>query len=241
MDESNAGMSEAVQAVVQLAQAHYSKSDEPFYLAAIGQALRGQKLWPIDGGKRSLKEWLKTLEPGIFILQDETKPARVAIVTPEKKDTVERILMGLRHSELVHTLARPVLLAFCVRGADDSPVFLTRNPPFRYTLVEPNDLQNYHAIPAELRVPGLKLTSVSRMAPSDVARLGERIQAWSDRFGVALNSLTQASAESAASVPEEVVVGTMSALDRLISAQRQDLRTQLVIPADIAALLSRQR
>jgi len=38
-----------------------------------------------------------------------------------------------------------------------------------------------------------------------------------------------------------VTIGTMSALDRLIAAQRQDMRDHLVIPADIAALLSRQR
>ncbi len=229
------------QAVHDLAEAHYGKSDEPLYLAGVGQALRGQKLWPIDGEGRSLKDWLKALEPDIRVIQDETKPARVAIATPAKAERVAGIIHDLRNAELVNTLARPVLLAFCVRGAEQGPVFLSRRAPFKYTLVEPPDPQNYHVIPPALRLPGLHLMTSAKMPASDVAQLGANIQRWADANAVALASLTREVAETNRPVAEEVAIGTMSALDRLIAAQRPDLRTQVVIPADIAALLSRHK
>lgn len=234
-------MQDTVQAAIQLAETHYANSDEPLYLASVGQALRNQQVWPLEGDKRSLKAWLTTLEPELFVLQDEARPARVAIVTPEKRAIVERTLAGLRHSELVETLARPVLIAFCVRESEESPVYLTKRPPFRYTLAQPDDPDQYHVVPPKYRLPGLKLTSAAKMPASDVAALGEGIQHWADATGVALATLTKVTAEASLAAPEEVAIGTMSALDRLIAAQRQDLRDHLVIPGDIAALLSRQR
>lgn len=234
-------MQETAKAAIQMAETHYAKSDEPLYLASVGQALRNQLLWPIEGEKKSLKAWLETLKPDLSVLQDETRPARVAIVTPAKKEAVAQTLLGLRHSELVATLARPVLIAFCVRDDENSPVYLTKRPPFRYTLAKPDDAGQYHVIPPEFRLPGLKLGAPAKMPASDVAKLGEKVQRWADANGVALTTLTKATAEATVAAPEEVAVGTMSALDRLIAAQRQDLRDHLVIPADIAALLSRQR
>ncbi|WP_148707845.1 hypothetical protein [Komagataeibacter melaceti] len=239
--EQKANMGETAEAARQLATTHYAKSDEPLYLAAVGQALRGERLWPIEGESRSLKDWLKTLEPHLYVLQDEIKPARIAIATPERKEDVQKIFQGLQHADLLNTLARPILIAFCVQGNDNNPVYVTKRPPFRYTLVEPDDRTNYHVIPSNLRLPGLKFTSIARMNPDEVASLGDRIQQWAEQTGVALDTMTQATAEAATSAPEEVAVGTMSALDRLIAAQRQDLRDRLVIPADIAALLSRHR
>jgi hypothetical protein len=232
---------EARQAVLELAERHYGGSDEPLYLAGVGQELRSRKLWPIEGEKRSLKEWLKTLEPDITVLQDETTPARVAIVTSAKAQRVDEILLGLRNAEFLATLARPVLLAFCVRGTEAGPVFITRRPPFKYTLVPPQDGANYHVVPPEFRLPGLRLATAGKMAPSDVVQLGANIQRWAGAHAVDLGSLTREVASAEQPVAEEVAIGTMSALDRLIAAQRPDLRTQVVIPADIAALLSRHK
>lgn len=236
-------MEDTRQAVIELAEQHYGKSDEPLYLAAVGQALRGRKLWPVEGEQRSLKEWLKTLEPEIAVIQDETTPARVAIATPAKAKRVDEILLGLRNTEFLAMLARPVLLAFCVRGSENGPVFITRRPPFKYTLVQPHDDKNYHAIPPEYRLPGLRLATLGRMAPSDVAQLGANVQRWAAAQAVDLGSLSRevAHAQRPEAEAEEVAVGTMSALERLIAAQRPDLRTQVVIPADIAALLSRHK
>lgn len=229
------------QAVLELAEQHYSKSDEPLYLAGLGQALRGRKVWPVEGETRSLKDWLKTLEPDIKVIQDETTPARVAIAPPAKAERVGEILLGLRNAEFLGTLARPVLLAFCVRGIENGPVFITRRPPFKYTLVQPEDGENYHVVPPDFRLPGLRLATLGKMAPSDVAQLGANIQRWASVRAVDLGSLSREVADVQRPMAEEVAIGTMSALDRFIAAQRPDLRNQIVIPADIAALLSRHK
>ena len=176
-----------------------------------------------------------------MIVQDEASPARVAIVTKDKAALVEQTLLDLRNSQLVNTLARPVLLAFCVEGNDGGPVFLTQRPPFRYTLVTPPDPDAYYIIPADLRLPGLPLRTASRMQASDVAALGRNVRKWADQSGVALDRLTKASTETGENAQTQVSIGTFSALDRLIAAQRPPIRPQLVIPADIAALLSRHR
>jgi hypothetical protein len=229
------------QAVLELAEQHYGKSDEPLYLAGLGQALRARKVWPIEGETRSLKDWLKTLEPDVRVIQDETTPARVAIATPAKAERVDEILLGLRNAEFLGALARPVLLAFCVRGIENGPVFILRRPPFKYTLVQPEDGENYHVVPPEFRLPGLRLVTLGRMAPSDVARLGANIQRWAGARAIDLASLSREVADVQRPMAEEVAIGTMSALDRFIAAQRPDLRNQIVIPADIAALLSRHK
>jgi hypothetical protein len=184
---------------------------------------------------------LKTLEPDVRVIQDETTPARVAIATPAKAERVDEILLGLRNAEFLGALARPVLLAFCVRGIENGPVFILRRPPFKYTLVQPEDGENYHVVPPEFRLPGLRLVTLGRMAPSDVARLGANIQRWAGARAIDLASLSREVADVQRPMAEEVAIGTMSALDRFIAAQRPDLRNQIVIPADIAALLSRHK
>ncbi len=237
--DRRATMDSTRQAVLELAERHYDASDEPLYLAGLGQALRALKLWPVEGVQLSLKDWLRTLEPDIEVIQDETTPARVAVATPAKAKGVGEILLGLRNLEFLASLARPVLLAFCVRGAEDTPVFITRRSPIRYTLVQPVDPENYHSIPPASRLPGLRLTNLGKMAPGDIIRFGATVQQWAAAYGVDLGSLTREVADAQRPVAEGVAVGTMSALDRLIAAQRPDLRNQVVIPADIAALLSR--
>ena len=235
-------MSEQARAsVLDLVKRHYGKSSEPLFLSSVGQALRGQKLWPIDGEKRSLKDWLGSLAPAVKVIADETSPARVAIVSAEKADIVEEKLLARRDMHLIGALARAVLLAFCVRGNDDHPVFLTRRPPFRYTLVTPDNRDDYLAIPPQFRLPGLLLQPVAKMPTADVASLGANIRGWAEAEGVALDHFTKERADQSTTAIEDVAVGTMSALDRLLQAQRPDVRNLLVVPADIAVLLSRHR
>lgn len=234
-------MEETKRAVLELAQTHYARSDEPLYLASVGQALRVRALWPIEGETRSLRGWLKALEPDIRVLQDETNLARVAIALPDKAEGVNASFASLRATEFLSSLARTVLLAFVVRGEEESPVFVTRRPPFKYTIVPPADRAGYHVIAPEYRLAGMRLAAVAKMPAEDVRRLAETIQRWALANGVALETLTREVAETQKPTLDEVALGTMSALERLIAAQRPDLRQQVVIPADIAALLSRHR
>lgn len=225
-------------ATLRVARAHYADSDEPLFLSAVGQALRAENLWPLPDERRSLKEWLKSLEPELTLLQDEESPARVAIATAEKAAIVHERIYGLRDVILLSRTARPVLLAFCAKGNEEGPVYLTSQPPFRYTLTLPDEPGDYLTIAPNDRVPGLHLRAIQRMPNADVARLARSLRNWAEAAKVDLKALSKdASPVSSESPP--LPPGTMNALERLIQAQRPDLRHQFHIPGDIAALLSR--
>jgi hypothetical protein len=225
---------------IRVAKAHYADSDEPLFLSAVGQALRAENLWPIPDEKRSLKKWLKSLEPDLFLLEDEDSPARVAIATAEKAGIVHERIYGLRDVILLSRTARPVLLAFCAKGNEDGPVYLTSQPPFRYTLTLPDEPGDYLTIAPNYRLPGLHLRAIQRMPTADVANLARSLRSWAEATKVDINALSKDAApvsSEAAPLPP----GTMNALERLIQAQRPELRHQFHIPGDIAALLSRHR
>jgi hypothetical protein len=202
----------AREAVLALVTDYYRDSSNPLFLSGVGQTLRSKGLWPIEGETRSLKEWLTTLEPEIRVLQDPLIPARVAIVTPEKAERVGATIEGLRNAKLVAGLQRPVLLAFCVRAEEETTVYLTREAPFRYTLVRPENPGDYWAIEPHYRSPGLPLRAVTKMGAGEVARLGEGISNWARDHNVDLGRLTKQAAEAAAEQEKDVPAGALTAL-----------------------------
>lgn len=229
----------AAKAVLKLAETHYAASKDPLFLSTVGQTLRAQALWPIEGEKRTLKEWLQTLQPAIEVIQDPLSPARVAIATPASAEVVAATIDDRRHSDLLGRLARPVLLAFCVRADAGALVYLSKQPPFRYTLVEPTDPNAYHVIEPEYRVPGLQVRAVARMDGSDVAKLAAGISSWAEAHGIDLRTLEKAPREPVQDALRAPTGEANTALSRLYAAQNPGLVNQLVVPLDIALLLSR--
>lgn len=77
-----------------------------------------------------------------LIVRDRTSPAYVAVATAATKPIVEaRIESRGKAATTVPdwtSLARSVLLAFCVRLDDGDGVFLRKTPPFKYQTNRPN-------------------------------------------------------------------------------------------------------
>lgn len=122
------------------------------------------------------------------------------------------------------SLPKSVRLAFCIRTDADEHIAIELTPPFSFSKIQAPDLirAGQRIIPEPYRKPGLSLQGSSIQ---EREALWRSFLAWAQEFGV-----------------DPAVFKSQSrsnALSRLIAAQRPEVIDQLVIPADIAALLLR--
>jgi hypothetical protein len=223
---------------------HYAASRTPLLLAHLGATIEKEDAWPVDRGGRSLKQLLKEcVAPDLEIVWDKRSPAYIAVVTPEVRSDVEaQIAERQGTSELptvrLEDLARPVLLAFCVRVADETPVYVRRSRPFRYEIgpLSPDRASEYIIVESEYRRPGLRIDRLHLLQLSDRRDLEGRIQKWAAVHAVQLEQFSKVDQEE-----KEPPDYGKTALDRLLEAQPRDVAQRLLIPADIAQILGRLR
>ena len=123
-----------------------------------------------------------------------------------------------------------MLIAFCVRQESGKAVYISKVRPFMYRIGEPNaeERDQFFLIEERYRRPGLKMTELSELSATDRLDLQTRIATWSRDNNVQLESFYSSSQKK-----------TTNALERLISAQPRSIADKIVIPGDIALLLSR--
>lgn len=223
---------------------HYAASRTPLLLAHLGATIEKDDAWPADRGERSLKQLLKErAAPDLGIVWDKRSPAYIAVVTPEVRSEIEAQIAQRQRTEEPATvrleeLARPVLLAFCVRVPDGTPVYVRRSRPFRYEIgpVSPDQASQYIIVESEYRRPDLRIDNPHLLQVSDRRDLEGRIQRWATVHALQLEQFSKLDQE----VKEATDYGK-TALDRLLEAQPQDVAQRLLIPADIAQILGRLR
>lgn len=225
-----------------MVRAHYAATRKPLLLAKVGKEIEELKAWPSDRGKRSLKQLIiDTCGPDLQIISDKRSPAYIVVVTPDVRADVEtQIAERMGDKDLVpmrlEDIARPVLLAFCV-NVQNQPVYIRRARPFRYEVgTIPSDrAAEYIMVEVEYRRPGLRIEHPHLLSLSDRRDLENLIQKWASVHGV------QADQFSKLDQDEKQVPDGKSALDRLIAAQPHDIAQRLLIPADIAQILTKIR
>jgi hypothetical protein len=228
-----------VDAVRKIVIEHYESDSSPFLLSDLGANLRNQGLWPAKSGDKKsvgLREFIESLhDPDLCIIRDRNSPAYVAVATQATKPVVEKYIE--RRSQTVTTvpdlesLPRSVLLAFCVQVQAGEHVFLDKLPPFRYEI---GSSQQPKAEQVEIddryRRSGLKITNLSDLSAADRLDLQTKIATWSRDKNVPVEYFYRSSP----------LKRHTNALERLLAAQPPGLAAKIVIPADIALLLSRQ-
>jgi hypothetical protein len=122
------------------------------------------------------------------------------------------------------------LVAFCVRQENGKPVFLSKAPPFKYRISVPDEGERdqFLLIEERYRRPGLKIFNISDLNASDRLDLQTRIAAWSRDNGVELEDFYKFGEKRHA-----------NALERLLAAQPHGVAEKIMIPGDIALILSR--
>jgi hypothetical protein len=132
-------------------------------------------------------------------------------------------------------IVRPVLLAFCVDVQNQS-VYIKRTRPFRYEVgsVPPYRATDYIVIEPEYRRPGLRIDHLHLLPVTDRKDLESRIQRWATVHGLQVEQFSKIDQDD-----KELLEGGRTALDRLLAAQPPDVAQRIMIPADIAQILSR--
>jgi len=214
----------------------YEKDMSPLLLSDLGHILRKQNLWPTDEAEgKTLRQVIEGAhDPDLLIVRDKNSPAYIAIATGTTKDIVEQFIEHRSQNRAnipdLEALPRSVLLAFCVRQENGKTVFLRKSPPFKYETDVPAGEDRDHFLPIEekYRRPGLKIVEVGELTASDRLDLQTKIAAWSMDKGIQLEDFYIFKGKR-----------RTNALERLLAAQPDGLEEKIVIPGDIALMLSR--
>ena len=224
-----------------IVRAHYAKNRAPLLLAHLGAEIEKKDAWPSDRSGRSLKQLIKECAgPDLQLVWDKRYPAYIAVVTPEVRSDVEtQIAERHGNSEVVpvrlEDIARPVLLAFCV-DVHNETVYIRRSRPFRYEIgtLSPDRASEYIIVEPEYRRAGLRVDRLQLLALSDRRDLEACIQKWAAVHGLQVEQFSRLNQDE-----KEAPDAGKTALDRLLAAQPQDVAQRLLIPADIAQILTR--
>jgi hypothetical protein len=225
-------------------RAHYAATRVPLLLSNLGAEIEKEDAWPTDRGQRNLKQLiLDTCAPDLDIVRDRRSPAYIAVVTPDVRADVEaQIARRFGENDVapvrLEDVVKPVLLAFCINVVE-RPVYVKRTRPFRYEVgsIPEDRAGEYIIVEREYRRPGLRIDNPHLLSHTDRKDLENRIQRWATVHEVSMDQFSRLA-------PEENEVQESqgrTALDRLLSAQVPDVAQRLMIPADIAQILSRIR
>ena len=223
--------------------AHYAATRAPLLLSNLGAEIEKEDAWPMDRGQRNLKQLIvNTCGPDLAIVRDKRSPAYIAVVTSDVRADVEtQIAQRLGENAVppirLEDVVKPVLLAFCV-NVEDQPVYVKRTRPFRYEVggVLAERASDYIIVEPEYQRPGLRIDHPHLLAHSDRKDLENRIQRWATVHGVQMEQFSRLDQDE-----KEPSEGGGTALDRLLGAQPPDVALRMMIPADIAQILSRIR
>lgn len=232
MSTNSQGLIESVRSMV---REHYERESSPLLLADLGKPLRDQGLWPFPEaeGKSLLQVIEEAQDQELLIVRDKTTPAYVAVTNAASKPVVEawmdRRSQTAGSVPMLEALPRSVLLAFCVRPEPGQHVFLHKLPPFKYEVRSPEgvDTNQYVQIEDRYRRP-LKIFSLTDLTGPDRLDLQTRIATWSKDKNIPIESFYLQGQKK-----------RMNALERLLAAQAVGMAERIMIPADIALILSR--
>lgn len=226
-----------------MVRSHYAKNRAPLLLARLGAELDQAGAWPSDRGQRTLKQLIKDYAaPDLEVVCDKRSPAYIAVVTPDVREQVlaqinERSVGSATGAVRLEDIARPVLLAFCV-DTHDQPVYIRRTRPFKYEIgnILPDRASEFVLVEPEYRRPGLRIERLQSLTLTDRRDLERRIQQWATIHGLHMDQFSTLTQDD-----NEGVDTKQTALDRLLAAQPADVAQRLMIPADIAQILTRIR
>ncbi len=231
------------QKIKDMVRAHYAANHTPLLLAHLGAEIEKNDEWPKDRGQRNLKQLItETCAPDLQVIRARRSPAYIAVVTPDVREDVEAQIAERFPEEdagpvRLEEIVKPVLLAFCV-NAQSQPVYIKRTKPFRYEVgsIPPDRATDYVLVEPEFRRPGLRIDNPHLLPLNDRKDLESLIQKWAAVHAIQIEQFSRIDRDE-----NGLLEAGRTALDRLLGAQSPDVAQRMMIPADIAQILSRIR
>ncbi len=228
--------------IEELVTEHYfQERDRPLLLSHLGALIEKEDAWPMDRNDRNLRQLIEALpNSDLQIVRDPKSPAYIAVAPTSEvlrvNETIARRAKRLETPVRLEDIARPVLLAFCANVPAGSAVYVSRSRPFRYTTIpiEADRAFEWIHIEPQYRRPGLRIENLSSLNHEDRHDLATRIQNWCVSHDVRPEQFSRS--------PQNVFAeNAPTALERLLAAQKPEILQALMIPADIAQILSRMK
>lgn len=219
----------------EMVREHYSSKSTPLLLSALGKMVQEKHLWQGDELERKrLREVIEEAnDPDLVIVRDPSFPAYVAVATSASKENVQQFIERRSRARTtvpdIGALPRSLVLAFCVKVEQGQRVFLRKSPPYKYTteISDGESPELYWVIDERYRRPGLRVTDIEKLAEPDRLDLQTKIATWSRDNDVQLEKLYK-----------PLPTRHANALQRFLSAQPPGIVEKLLIPGDIALILS---
>jgi hypothetical protein len=220
----------------------YERLGTPILLSTIGVAFRKEfdnfkKLY----GNTTLGDFIRShLSTELRFPESREAGPRAAVEPipnsdrPIKRSSPQTAARRFAHEGL-QSYPGALVIAFCLKPSEDTDVYFSIQPPFRYTEIparDPAPGQNYRLIERELRIGKRSADLTSE----DMALLNDRIAKWLS--GTGMDSTFRHGGRPSRVAPLVSPAAT-NALSRLMEAQRPEVREKLLIPGDIAELLSK--
>lgn len=223
-----------------LVDEHYGKPEPGLLmLSNVGAALSKQGKWPLpDEDERTLTE-ITEATPGIVLVRDPNATSFIAVVPPGQENLADTAIARRKQLYFVRGLPRTVLLAFCLEMAPGQHMHLRLDPRASYQAGPEIAIEGFLPVDDDLRLPGLAIDDVASLESGQVEALEAKVREWCDRHGVPAEALGRKRSRPTPRAPAAPAQKASSALERLYAAQSPDLADRLIVPIDIALMLSR--
>ena len=228
----------AAEAIKRIAEQEFETGKRYIHLAELGNLLRAAGV-ELPSGMRlrdviehHCLDHLKLLQhpdlPLVWVAvpADRDEPTDLPVPPSRRLPDEHSFLAEIHHNFLV---------AFCKTIDVGQNVYVRPRAPVRFFVSDGNPPPGYIEVPASLRLPGVIVSNLRAMPEDERTALASRVRRFMEQHEITETAIAKRSALEEA--PRAEV--RRSALERLVMAQTESVRRQLVIPAEIAVLLSR--
>jgi hypothetical protein len=222
----------------QIVAEHYQPGQtRPFLLSHIGARLAKDGDWPLPtDDRRTLRDVVEAI-PDLSLIVDEQTPSFIAVVPVAEEKLAHNAIAKRRKLFFLRGLPRAVLLAFTTEIAEETPVYLLLGERITFVVGLAARPEGGIEIDANLRMPGLPIDQLNELDDALIEKLDGKIREWCARHEIAPAQLTRKRAP--VPLPSIAISKGQSALERLVQAQDPQIARRLIVPIDIALLLSR--
>lgn len=215
-----------------LARSHYDSADQPYFLSSLGNDLL--KKYPdlkVILQDRPLSTALKDIQE-LVVVRHPHSPQRIAVAFSENSSRVQELIESVTPSQQrasalqPNRLQRALVYAFQQNPTDDQEVYVSLGPPIRYHVTpktSPPTEEGMLHISKDLLVPMNPFADIEVLPTEKRNALIQNISQWVGENNIPIQSCYYIRRSS----------DTGNLLLKFIDAQPVEIRSRLVVPADV--------